>query len=182
MARALPLLKAYQTSQLPFDGGFIVSAFFLENSIYTILEVTAFRNVKDIYVTPEGLTFKTDGNRTHVMVEPPTYSQRYTEPVHREAALAMPYRFDECTILTGKRQERIIIPKEPIMLYSSFTILNGSGDNFSYIFYLSEDVYIALRKFISDTLYSDCGINKDNSKTASDTVMDTVKKFSIWKK
>ncbi|MGL4368446.1 MAG: hypothetical protein ACRCUT_02050, partial [Spirochaetota bacterium] len=98
MAKAMNLLKAYVSEEIPSAGGFIISSFFDTNSAYTIYEITAYRNVKDIYQSPEGLTFKTDGNRTHILVEPPSFIQRYTEPVLRDKGKAVPYRFADMTI------------------------------------------------------------------------------------
>lgn len=180
MAKAMSLIKAYKSEQLPFEGGFIISSFFSNKSIYAIYEITAYKNVKDIYFTPEGLTFKTDGNRTHILVEPPTYSKKFDEPVHREAGHSIPYRFDDCTILTGKRQEKIMIPEEPVMLYSSFTILQSEGDNFSYIFFPTPDVYMAMKKFIIDSLYNDCRLRKEDTQKAGEVFLETIKKFTIW--
>ena len=180
MAKALNLVKAYMTEQIPATGGFIVSTFFDSDSAYTIYEITAYKNVKDIHQSPEGLTFKTDGNRTHILVEPTSYPQRYTEPVHRETGKSIPYRFDDMTVLTGKKQEKIMIPMNPVMLYTSFTVLKDQGDNFSFIFHPTEDVYTALKTFIADSLYNDCGLAKDDAKEASDAVLETIKKFTVW--
>ena len=180
MAKAMNLHKAYMSEQIPVAGGFIVATFFDPNSAYAIYEITAYKNVKDIYQSPEGLNFKTDGNRTHILVEPPSYAQRYTEPVHRDKEKAIPYRFADMTILTGKKQEKIMVPLNPIMMHSSFTILNETGDNYSFIFFPTEDVYIALKTFIADSLYNDCGLAKDDAKEASESVIATVKKFSVW--
>jgi hypothetical protein len=181
MAKATELAKAYMTEQVPLNGAFIVSANFDPNSIYAIYEVTAYKNVKDIYNSPEGLVFKTDGNRAHILVEPPTYPERFTEPVNRNSGFSIPFRFSECTILTGKRQERIMLPQTHTPLYSSFTILKSEKDNFSYLFYPSEDVYIAIKKFVADSLFNDCGINKAISVEASGHFLDTLKGFNIWK-
>jgi hypothetical protein len=180
MAKAMNLQKAYMSEQIPSAGGFILSTFFDPNSAYAIYEITAYKNVKDIYQTPEGLTFKTDGNRTHILVEPPSFPQKYTEPVHRDKTRAIPYRFDEMTILTGKKQEKIMVPLNPIMMYSSFTILNEEGDNYSFLFFPTEDVYIAMRTFIADSLYNDCGLVKDDAKEAASCVVETIKKFTVW--
>lgn len=180
MAKAMSLQKAYQTNQVPFDGAFLISSFFRGQSYYSIYEVTAYKNVKDIFESPDGLTFKTDGNRTHLLIEPPSYSEKYTEPAMRTADSMIPYRFNECTMLTGKRQERIMIPKNPIMLYSSFTILNNDGDNYSFLFYPSPDVYLAIKKFFQDALYNDTGMRKDDCAKTSDALLETIKKFTIW--
>lgn len=180
MAKAMSLMKAYTTNQLPNEGGFIISSFFSGSNIYSIYEITAFKNVKDIFNSPEGLTFKTDGNRCHILIEPPTYAQNYVEPVHREQGRSIPYRFDECHLHVGKRQEKIYIAKAPIMLYSSFTILNLGGDNFSFIFYPTQDVYLAIKKFIADSFYNDCGIRKEDCRTVADHLLETLKAFTIW--
>lgn len=180
MAKGTTLFKAYINNSIPSDGGFIISAFFNSDSIYSIYEVTAYKNVKDIYETAEGLTFKTDGSRTHILTEPPTYARRYEEPVHRETGKSIPYRFDDLTILTGQKQEKIMIPKEPLMLYTSFTILKAQGDNFSFIFHPTEDVYTAIRKFIADSLYNDCGLTKEDSLNAAQILLQTIKSFKVF--
>ena len=180
MATAMSLIKAYMTEQIPPDGGFIITAYFSPDSNYSIYEITAYRNVKDIYRTPEGITFKTDGNRTHLLVEPPTYTGKHIEPVNREAGKSIPYRFNEITILGGQRSEKIMIPEKPLMLYSSFTILEKESDFFSYIFMPTRDVYVAMRKFISDSLYNDCNISISISKEAAARSLETIKKFTIF--
>jgi len=180
MAKAMHLIKAYMGEEIPANGGFIISSFFDPNSAYAIYELTAYKNVKDIYQTGEGLTFKTDGNRTHILVEPATYAMRFTEPVHRDKEKAVPYRFNDMTIITGKKQEKIMIPKEPVLLYTSFTILKDQSENFSFLFFPTEDVYIAVRKFIADSLYNDCGLSKNDAKSASELFLETVKKFTVW--
>jgi hypothetical protein len=180
MAKAVNLKKAYLSNEIPFNGGFILTSFYDPDSAYAVYELTAYKNVKDIYQTSEGLVFKTDGNRTHILVEPATYVQRYTEPVHREKNYAVPYRFADMTVMTGKKQEKIMIPREPIMLYSSFTILEDEGENFSFLFHPSEDVYMAIRTFVADTLYNDCGLTKGDARKASETFLETIKKFTIW--
>ncbi|HSV97512.1 MAG TPA: hypothetical protein VLM75_11350 [Spirochaetota bacterium] len=181
MAKATSLLKAYLGNTIPANGGFIISSFFDNDSAYTIYEITSYVNVKDIYKSPDGLVFKTDGNRTHILVEPASFTQRFSEPVHREKGKSIPYRFSEMEVITGKKQEKIMVPIEPIMLYSSFTILDTVGENFSFVFHPTEDVYMAMRKFIADTMYNDCNLTKDECKRASELALSTIKKFTIWK-
>jgi hypothetical protein len=180
MAKAMNLSKAYLANEVPSNGGFIISSFFDPDSTYAIYELTAYKNVKDIYQTSDGLIFKTDGSRTHILVEPASYVQKYSEPVHREKGKSIPYRFSDMTIINGKKHEKVMVPNEPLMLYSSFTVLENEGDNFSFLFFPSEDVYIAIRKFVADSLYNDCGLTKMESKEASELFMDTVKKFTVW--
>ncbi len=180
MATATPLIKAYMTETIPSDGGFIITAFFTGGSGYSIYEITAYRNVKDIFRTGEGVTFKTDGNRTHILVEPASFTKKYVEPVNREAQHAIPYRFNEMTIIPGPKSEKIMVPEKPISLYSSFTILEQQSDYFSYIFFPTKDVYVAMKKFIADSLYNDCNLGLAVSKEVSIKVLETIKKFSIF--
>ena len=70
---------------------------------------------------------------------------------------------------------------EPLMLYSSFTILEKQGDYFSFIFHPTSDVYVAMRKFIADSLYNDCGLSTADSKNTAAKVLETIKKFTIFK-
>jgi len=180
MAKATSLIKAYMNETIPSDGGFIISGFFQPGSNYAIYEVTAYRNVKDIYRTGEGLTFKTDGNRCHMLVEPAIYSGKHLEPVNREAGRSIPYRFGELSIMTAYRKEKIMIAKEPIMLYASFTVLQKESDYFAFLFYPTQDVYMAIKKFIADSLYNDCSIAKKDAVEASETLLATIKKFTVW--
>jgi len=180
MAKATELLKAYESENIPDGGGFIVSAFFESGTAYGIYEITAYRNVKDIFKTKEGINFKTDGNRTHLLVEPPTFSKKYVEPALRDQDKSIPYRFNEMEIMTCKKSEKIMIPRIPKMLHSSFTVLDRQGDCFAFVFEPTPDVYVAMKKFIADSLYNDCNVSKQDATQAAETVLETVKKFTIW--
>jgi hypothetical protein len=180
MAKATSLLKAYTTESIPSDGGFIITGIFEEGSAYAIYEITAYRNVKDIFRTTDGIIFKTDGNRTHILVEPASFSQKHTEPVNRETGRSIPYRFNEMQIITGKKHEKVMVPKEPVFLYSSFTILEKKRDYFAFIFHPTEDVYIAMRKFIADSLFNDCNLSKPDTVDISKAVLETIKKFTVF--
>jgi hypothetical protein len=181
MAKAVTLEKAYLSEQVPFTGAFIVSAFFPDETAYAIYEITAYRTVKDIFKTTEGMIFKTDGNRTCILIEPATYAKKYIEPVNREVGKSVPYRFDEMTIFSGQKSEKIMIPLEPTYLYASFTILDHGKDSYSYIFFPTPDVYMAMRSFISDSLHNDCDLAKSDATNGAETALNTIKKFSIWK-
>ncbi|MDY6932661.1 MAG: hypothetical protein SVZ03_00385 [Spirochaetota bacterium] len=182
MAKATSLLKAYLSESIPSRGGFIISAYFDPDSIYARYEITAYVNVKEILKNQDGLQFNTDGNRTHILVEPPTYPQKSVEPTFRDQDKSIPYRFNELHIYSGRKQEKIMIPKEPTMLHSYFSVTDTHGENFSFVFHPTEDVYVAMRKFIADTLYNDCNIEKNDALEASKLALETIKKFSIWKK
>ncbi|MCL2156292.1 MAG: hypothetical protein FWH53_11550, partial [Leptospirales bacterium] len=159
---------------------FIVSAYFPDETSYGIYEVTAYHIVKDIFKTTEGVTFKTDGNRTCILIEPPSYAQKYIEPVSREKNKSVPYRFNEMTTHAGRNGAKVMVPIEPTFLYSTFTILDRGKSGYSYIFFTTPDVYKAIKNFLLDSLSKDCGLEKPDAKTATDLVMATIKKFSIW--
>ncbi len=180
MAKAISLEKAYLSEQIPSTGAFIITSIFDPDSVYSILEITAYAVVKDIFQQDNHMKFLTDGNRTHILVEPPIYPGKSTDPTFRDDGRSIPYRFYELEILTGKKQEKIMIPKEPIRLHTFFTIQNKTGDDFSYIFYPSKDVYVAIRKFIADVLYNDCNLEKSDALEASKIALETIKGFSVW--
>ena len=180
MAKATSLLKAYQSESIPSNGGFIITSIFDPDSVYSIYEITAFATLKDIYQTGDVFNFKTDGDRTHILVEPPIYTGKSVEPTFREASKSIPYRFYELNIITGKKQEKIMIPKTPVRLHSYFTVQNAKGNNFSFLFYPTEDVYVAIKKFLADTLYNDANIEKNDAVEAAKIALETIKQFSIW--
>jgi len=180
MAQATSLVKAFTNNTIPTEGGFIVTGFFDSQSFYAIYEVTAYHNVKDIYRTPEGITFKTDGNRTHTLIEPATYLQKYIEPVNRDAGKSVPYRFNEMEVYKCAKNEKVMVPLDPIPLYTNFTILEKKSDYLSFIFFPTPDVYIAMQRFLADSYYNDCNLQKKDSINAANLTMRTVKKFTIW--
>lgn len=66
------------------------------------------------------------------------------------------------------------------MLYSSFTILEQQTDYFSYIFHPTKDVYVAMKKFLADSLYNDCNLGLSVSKEVSSKCLEIIKQFSIF--
>ena len=75
--RALDLFQAYSSNSLPKDGGFIVSSFLKETSSYSRYEVIAYSAVKNLYLSAEGLTLQSDGNKIYILVEPSNYALPY---------------------------------------------------------------------------------------------------------
>jgi hypothetical protein len=181
-AKALELFKAYSESQLPSDGGYIVSSFLDENSSYSRYEVVAYSGVKSIVLTEEGLTFQTDGNKVFVLAEPPSYPTKATEPFRRVAKEQIPLRFAELDTLTTRNQTRVMVSKTPMMTYGSFTILKPSGINFSFVFYNLPDVLDTIAKFFTATMNKEAGVPKAEAEKASKLVIEGLKKFTIWHK
>jgi len=181
-AKALELFKAYSDGLLPSEGGYIVSSFLDENSPYARYEVVAYNGVKSIFLTAEGLTFQTDGNKLFVLSEPPSYPHKATEPFRRAANEQIPLRFSELEILTTRSQTKVMVSKTPLMTYGSFTILKPSGINFSFLFYNLPDVFETIAKFFATTMNKEAGVPKVESEKASRLVVEGLKKFTIWSK
>ena len=179
-AKALDLFQAYSQEKLPKDGGYIISSFFSASSTYSRYEIVSYSTVKSIYLGDEGLTFQTDGNKLFVLVEPPGYHKKYIEPVGRDANEQIPHRFSELNIYTAKNQVKIMVSLDPIISYSSFTILKPSGMNFSLIFYSLPDILQTLEFFFAETLHKEAGVPTPDAKKASKYVIEGVKKFSTW--
>jgi hypothetical protein len=178
--KALDLFQAYSTEKLPKDGGYIVSSFFDSKSTYSIYEIVAYSGVKSIYLTEEGLTFQTDGNKLYILVEPASYPEKYVEPVSRKSREGIPHRFKELEIHTAKNQTKIMVSKEPIISYSSFTVLRPTGVNFALVFYTMPEVLTTLEYFFTQTLNKEAQVPSADAKKAAKIVIENLKKFNIW--
>jgi len=178
--KALDLFQAYAQGKLPKEGGYIVSSFFQETSAYAVYEVVAYNNVKNLYLTEEGLTFETDGSKLFILVEPASYSQKFSEPFRRDSKFQIPHRFSELEIYTAKNQTKVMVSKKPIITYSSFTILKPTGVNFSLIFYHTDEVLDTLSYFFQETLNKETKIPRSDAKKASETVIQGIEKFGVW--
>ncbi len=178
--KALDLFQAYSQNKLPKEGGYIISSFFSENSTYSKYEIVAYNGVKSLYLSEDGLTFQTDGNKLFVLVEPPNYPRKYIEPFRRDSKEQIPHRFSELEILVAKNQTKIMISKEPIIAYSAFTILKPRGMNFSFIFYNLPDVFETIKLFFSKTLNKEAKVPQADAEKAAQAIIEGLKKFSIW--
>ncbi|MGA2764085.1 MAG: hypothetical protein ABSG17_12030 [Spirochaetia bacterium] len=180
--KALDLFKAYAESKLPSDGGYVVSSFLDERSAYSRYEVVAYSGVKSIVLTEEGLTFQTDGNKLFILAEPPGYAQKHLEPFRRAAKDQIPHRFSEVDILTTKSQIKVMVSKNPMMTYGSFTIVKPSGENVAFLFYNLPDVFSSIAKFFAAALNKEAKVPKIEADKAAQLVVEGLKKFTIWAK
>lgn len=179
MATIKDLFSAYRDSELPLDGGYILTSLYDQNSSYTRYEVIAYNNVKDIYLTDEGLVFKADGRKIYVLVEPVSFTQKQTDPCYRDDAHKIPYRFKELDEYRTKRQDRIYIAKEPVETYTAFTVLNESGLNNSYVCYPSDDISVLIDKFFQKVLVQNSNVPRSDAKRASELIVAVFKKLEI---
>ena len=180
MPKALDLFQAYHESKMPDKGGYIVSSFFNANSAYSIYEVIAYDNVKAIFSGETALTFQADGHKIFVLVEPANYPHKYQEPFTRSTDESIPQRFSELDIVTAKNQTKVMVSKNPVISYSSFTILKPTGVNFALIFYYQPDVLKSLEFFFTQTLNKEAGVPISDTKKSARAVIEGLKKFKLW--
>ncbi len=178
--KALDLFQAYNEGKMPEEGGYIVSSFFNANSTYAIYEVIAYDNVKAIFSGDNGLTFQADGHKILVLVEPANYPHKYQEPFTRAKGESIPQRFNELEIVTAKNQTKVMVSKNPVVSYSSFTVLKPTGVNFALLFYHNKDVLKSLEFFFTQTLNKEAGVPSTDTKKSARTVIEGLKKFKLW--
>ena len=178
--KALDLFMAFKEGKLPKDEGYIVSSFFSERSKYSIYEIVAYSGVKSIYATAEGITFQTDGNKLFILVEPATFAKKYEEPYLRDKNHQIPQRFSELEIFNSSNQTKVMVSKNPLVTYSSFTVLNPTGANFSLVFYNLPDVLDTLSTFFVQSLSKEAGVPKSDARKATVKIIDSVNNFGIW--
>jgi hypothetical protein len=180
LPKALDLFQAYNSNQMPEKGGYIVSSFFSNQSTYSIYEIIAYDNVKGIFVGETGLTFQADGHKMFILVEPANYPHKYQEPFTRAQLEQIPLRFAELDIITAKNQTKLMVNKEPVISYSSFTIHKPATGNFSLIFYYQKDVLKTLEFFFTQTLNKEAGVPSIDTKKCARAVIEGIKKFKLW--
>lgn len=178
--KALDLFQAYSQNKLPKEGGYIISSFLNENSAYSKYEVVAYNGVKSIYLSEDGLTFQTDGNKLFVLAEPPSYAEKHLDPFKRKSKEQIPHRFSELEILTARNQTKVMVSKEPILTYGAFTVLRPAGINFSFLFYNLSDVMETMQAFFATTLNKEANVPKEDAAKAGMLVVNGLKRFSIW--
>ena len=177
MAAIKDLFKAYMANELPTEGGLIVTSLFDEETTYTKYEVTSYNNVKDIYRNDEGIVFQADGYKQFVIVEPASYNRKHMEPAMRDGGHAIPYRFKEVDTYVTKRQDKIMVGKEPVVTYTSFTILQPKGENFAYILYRTEDLLATVEAFFAKSMWQDARVPKIDAEKVGKAIAQTLKKI-----
>lgn len=177
MAEIKDLFKAYMANELPVEGGLIVTSYFDEETTYTKYEVTSYNNVKDIYRSDEGIVFQADGYKQFVIVEPASYNKKHIEPAMRDGGHSIPYRFKEVDTYVTKRQDKVMVGKEPVVTYTSFTILQPKGENFAYILFRNDDLVQTVEAFFAKSMWQDARIPKIDAEKVGKAIAQTLKKI-----
>jgi hypothetical protein len=178
--KVMNLFDAYAKSALPDNGGYIVSSFFDPTSPYARYEVVAYSGVRNLALSDDGLVFQADGDKVFVLCEPPTYIQKYVEPPNRDSRHAVPLRFKELEIATTKNQTKVMVSREPLHTYGSFTILRPTGNDLAVLLYNLPDVLATLEQFLGMTLNKEAGIPQTDAKTAAKLVLKSVRQFTVF--
>src|SRR6056297_2629879 len=176
MAEIKELFSAYMASELPTEGGLIVSSLFDEETTYTKYEVTSYNNVKDIYRNDEGIVFQADGYKQFVVVEPASYNKKHIEPAMRDGGHSIPYRFKEIDTYISKRQDKVMVSKEPVVTYTSFTILQPVGENFAYILF-GENILATVEAFYAKSIWQDARVPKTDAEKVAKAIAKTLEKI-----
>jgi len=176
MAQIKELFKAYMANELPTDGGLIITSYFDVETTYTKYEVTSYNNVKDIYRNDEGIVFQADGYKQFVVVEPASYSKKHIEPAMRDGGHSIPYRFKEIDTYISKRQDKVMVGKEPVVTYTSFTILQPVGENFAYILF-GEKILDTVEAFFAKSIWQDARVPKTDAEKVAKAIAKTLEKI-----
>ncbi|MGP1438145.1 MAG: hypothetical protein ACTTKH_03635 [Treponema sp.] len=180
--KAMDLFEAYSQNQLPLNEGYIVSSFFKDDSAYSVYEIVSYSTVKDIYLSQDGLNFQTNGKKLYLLAEPANYTYKSIEPVFREKDYQVPLRFKEANIITCKNLSHVMFNKKPTESLSSFTVIRPTGINFSFIFYVRDDVFSSIQLFFEKTLSQEAQIPLNDAKKIAKTFAELCSKSLIWKK
>jgi hypothetical protein len=174
MARIKDLFETYKDGEFPTEGGYIVSNFFDSNSNYTRIEMISYGNVKDIYSTDDGITFQADGLKLFVLVEPTSYPAKHTEPCYRDERHKIPYRFKEVEVYVTKRQDKVMVGKEPVETYTSFTVMNESGLNQSFVIFKEEGIEESLKNYFNQVLWKNVNLPRKDAQNATDIIATVI--------
>lgn len=167
VAKPMELFNAYEHNKLPVEGGgYILSVFYdRQGSLYTRYEIVAYDNLKDLAVIGDGLWFKSDGYKMHVLLEPISYSQRFQEPAHREKEKSIPYKFSDLEIFTANgKNDRVMVCKNPQFNFSSFTIQKPTNDDYTIYFRQTDSIYEDITEFLTKTIQNDIGATSTVAK------------------
>jgi hypothetical protein len=161
------------------NGGYIVSAFFEEKSMYSKFEMISYSNVKDIYLAEEGITFQADGQKIFWLVEPSSYTGKATEPTYRNDYEKIPYRMNEVEIFTTKRQDRVLIGKKPVYSFTSFTVMKSRGQNYSYVFFMGSDIRPTMKNYFTKSLYEEAGVPRSDAAVVAKYLIELFEKIIV---
>ena len=178
--RAMELYEAYEKNMLPREEGYVVSAFYLPDSPYSILEVISYSEVKNFFASNDSLTFQSNGKKIYILVEPSSYNHKSQEPYVRPSKYQIPLRFNDLNIYTCKNQYKVMYNKEPQMMMTSFTVLKPTGHNFSLIVFQQDEIKQTLAKLFQSALHNESNVPMNDSKKIGDDLAEMIVTKLCW--
>ena len=178
--RAMELYEAYEKNMLPKEEGYVVSAFYLPDSPYSILEVISYSEVKNFFASNDSLTFQSNGKKIYILVEPSSYNHKSQEPYVRPSKYQIPLRFNDLNIYTCKNQYKVMYNKEPQMMMTSFTVLKPTGHNFSLIVFQQDDIQQTLARLFQSALHNESNVPMNDSKVISEDLAQMIVTKLCW--
>ena len=178
--RAMELYEAYEKNMLPREEGYVISAFYLPDSPYSILEVISYSEVKNFFASTDSLTFQSNGKKIYILVEPSSYNHKSQEPYVRPSKYQIPLRFNDLNIYTCKNQYKVMYNKEPQMMMTSFTVLKPTGHNFSLIVFQQDDVQQTLARLFQSALHNESNVPMNDSKVISEDLAQMIVTKLCW--
>ena len=176
----MELYEAYEKNMLPRDEGYVVSAFYLPDSPYSILEIISYSEVKNFFASTDSLTFQSNGKKIYILVEPSSYNHKSQEPYVRPSKYQIPLRFNDLNIYTCKNQYKVMYNKEPQMMMTSFTVLKPTGHNFSLIVFQQDDIQKTLAKLFQSALHNESNVPLNDSKVISEDLAEMIVTKLCW--
>ena len=176
----MELYEAYEKNMLPKDEGYVVSAFYLPDSPYSILEIISYSEVKNFFASTDSLTFQSNGKKIYILVEPSSYNHKSQEPYVRPSKYQIPLRFNDLNIYTCKNQYKVMYNKEPQMMMTSFTVLKPTGHNFSLIVFQQDDIQKTLAKLFQSALHNESNVPLNDSKVISEDLAEMIVTKLCW--
>ena len=177
--RARDLFEAYQDDELPREGGAVLTSALLDDGAYCRYELIAYRDARAFFLSEDGLTFQADGNKLYLLAEPASFTRKGVEPLRREAPYQIPHRFSELEIVTARNGTRIMASRDPILVYSAFTVLRPGGLDFAFLFYSRPDALDTIAGFLSKTLSEEAQVPPADAAEAALRVTAILKRFPI---
>ncbi len=178
--RAMELYEAYEKNMLPKDEGYVISAFYLPDTPYSILEVISYSEVKNFFASNDSLTFQSNGKKIYILVEPSSYNHKSQEPYVRPSKYQIPLRFNDLNIYTCKNQYKVMYNKEPQMVMTSFTVLKPSGNNFSLIVFQQDDIQQTLSRLFQSALHNESNVPMNDSKVIGEDLAEMIVSKLCW--
>jgi len=115
-----------------------------------------------------------------VLVEPADYEKKDWEPFTRAGQQQIPHRFREVEQFTAANMSRILISRQPVTVYSSFTIPRPTRLNFSLLFYSLPDVLDSITAFFKKTLTARAAVPAGDAAAAARRIAAGLQRLPLW--